>query len=268
MGRLLIGCCGWRYKDWVKARNRPGALYQKNLPRSKYLETYARFFNTVEAPHTARGVLSDRVVANWVRLTPPNFHFSLLMWKRITHAKRLQHVEDLLEEWFRPLRALGSRLGVILITIPSVLKADHFGIFESFLDLLPSEYRYAIEFRDPSWQTGRTLNILKNKNIAWVSAYYTDEIQFLRFTGDFSYIRFRGAPKTYARFDRLRGDPLPIFEKMIEQIKAAIQRGDTYVFIDNQLAGNAPLSIALLKRMLQHPNFSDISLDERYILAT
>ena len=264
----MIGCSGWQFKDWQYRRNRPGGIYPKGVSMSKFLETYARLFDAVEIKQTSRGVISDRIVNEWIRDTPKTFRFSTIMWKRITHTERLHQVDDLLKQWITPLLALKERLGVILIIIPSTIKVNQIERFEHFLAKLPKKQRYAVEFRDPSWQTGKTLKALKDYNIAWASVYYPNEIQFLRFTGDLTYIRFRGTPKTYTRFNQLQGDPLPVFEKMVEQLRAATQRSTTYVFIDNQLAGNAPQSVALLKRILQLPKAPENSINERMVVAT
>jgi hypothetical protein len=42
MSVLRVGTSGWQYKHWK------GRFYPKDLPTAKWLEYYARYFDTVE----------------------------------------------------------------------------------------------------------------------------------------------------------------------------------------------------------------------------
>jgi len=46
MRRVLVGTSGWNYEDWR------GPFYPEDLPRTKWLEYYARNFQTVEVNAT------------------------------------------------------------------------------------------------------------------------------------------------------------------------------------------------------------------------
>ena len=250
MGRLYIGCSGWKYKDWVLNPGSEGGIYPKTAPSDKYLEIYAHSFDTVEVKQTAHHIIPDDTMAQWSGQTPDSFRFTVVMWKEFIYKRQFEVVNGLLEKWFKPLRRLGEKLAVILIIIPSFIEIDQLGRLEEFLESLPQEYRYAIEFKHPSWLTGATLQLLQKRNVAWVSLYSPNEIQFLRYTGDVAYVRFQGASRAYKSFERLILNPLPAFQRMAEQIRAATLRCDVFVFVDNNFAGNAPLACKLLQQML------------------
>ena len=57
----IIGTSGWHYEDWR------GVFYPPELAKAKWLEFYARHFNTVELNITFYRLPSEDAVANWHR---------------------------------------------------------------------------------------------------------------------------------------------------------------------------------------------------------
>jgi uncharacterized protein YecE (DUF72 family) len=64
-------------------------------------------------------------------------------------------------------KLLGPRLGTILFQCPPNLPFDR-GLIENFLGFLPPMYRYAFEFRHPSWVEAK--GILADQGAAWCLA--------------------------------------------------------------------------------------------------
>src|SRR5205807_10155895 len=76
----------------------------------------------------------------------PDFRFAVKMTGRITHGARLELVATFCEQ----VRALGERLGPILIQFPPTRPRDE-GTLRLLLDSLDPELSYAFEFRHESW---------------------------------------------------------------------------------------------------------------------
>jgi uncharacterized protein YecE (DUF72 family) len=60
------------------------------------------------------------------------------------------------EENYEKLKTLGkfhNKLGTVLIQLPPTFTVKEFRNTEEFLDRLPTGYDYAIEFRNPSWNS-------------------------------------------------------------------------------------------------------------------
>ena len=89
-----------------------------------------------------------------------------------------------------PLKTLGPRLGPVLFQCPPTLRYDPSRI-ESFLEQLPTGFRYAFEFRHPSW--GQAREMIVSRGVAWCAAE-TDaapaDAADLR-AGPFAYLRLR-----------------------------------------------------------------------------
>ena|GEM_PF-3612625 len=80
------------------------------------------------------------------------------------------------------------KLASILFRLPLFLSFDLLSL-RNILEILPSGYRYTVEFRHASWLTDDTFNPLKSCNAYHVSAISEREITF-EMTADFGCIRF------------------------------------------------------------------------------
>ena len=69
---VRVGLSGWNYAHW-----RNGVFYPAGLPASRWLDFYARRFDTVEVNSTFYRLPRVDAVANWVEQTPPGFLFAV-----------------------------------------------------------------------------------------------------------------------------------------------------------------------------------------------
>jgi len=136
------------------------------------------------------------------RATPDNFQFSIKVPETVTHDKRLdvnKGAMAVLDEFLEKISPLKSanKLGAVLIQLPPTFTVKEFKNTEEFLDRLPSGYDYAIEFRNPSWNTEGPWEMLKHYNIAAVmtDSPEPDKLQFLSqpiVTANHTFIRWHG----------------------------------------------------------------------------
>src|SRR4030042_3573445 len=146
-GKVLMGTSGWSYKEWI------GPFYSKT-DRSM-LQAYTKVFRTVEIDSTFYRYPSKGTVMGWTRYSPEEFVYTAKLPGLITHEKNLdlsKGVEEDLKvfvELMEPLY-LNGKLGCILIQLP-----PKFGFnpekLERFLEILPTQVNFAVEFRDKSW---------------------------------------------------------------------------------------------------------------------
>ena len=202
--QVLIGCSGWSYSDsferggWVKVFY-PDA-------QTKKLPYYAQFFETAEMDatfyekfymHMTKGTFTAMI-----RATPDKFQFSIKVPETVTHDKRLDVTKGamaLFEEFLEKISPLKSanKLGAVLIQLPPSFTVKEFQNTEEFLDRLPNGYDYAIEFRNPSWNTEGPWEMLKHYGIAAVmtDSPEQDNLQFLSqaiVTANHCFIRWHG----------------------------------------------------------------------------
>jgi uncharacterized protein YecE (DUF72 family) len=199
-----IGCSGWSYPDSIGKGGWMRIFYPNT--RTKKLEFYSQFFNTVEMDATFYEkfykYMTKETFISISMATPPNFQFSLKVPESITHDKSLDvnkgainTLEEFLEK-ISPLKTV-NKLGTIIIQLPPSFTVKHFKNIEEFLDRLLSGYDFAVEFRHPSWDTEGPWDLLKHYNVAAVMTYspQEDKLQFLSeviVTANHSFIRWHG----------------------------------------------------------------------------
>lgn len=186
MAQLFAGTSGFAYPTW-----KPD-FYPRSLAAKNFLSHYAQRLNSVEINYTFRRLPTASALENWIRSTPPGFIFALKGHQRITHILRLKGTEEAAELFFNaiaPLQA-AKRLGPILFQLPPYFRCD-LEALRAFLDLLPSDLRYAFEFRHDSWLCNPVYRLLEKHKIALCLA----ESEKLRvpevITSDFVYCRLR-----------------------------------------------------------------------------
>src|SRR5271157_5516270 len=146
MATLFAGTSGFAYPAW-----KPG-FYPARLPANQFLKHYAGRLNCVEINYTFRRLPSATTLKSWVEATPAGFVFAVKANMRITHILRLKNAGEATELFLKTIDPLRSarRLGPILFQLPPQMKCD-VALLTAYLQTLPTDLRYAFEFRHPSW---------------------------------------------------------------------------------------------------------------------
>jgi uncharacterized protein YecE (DUF72 family) len=192
--KIRLGTCAWNLEEWR------GGFYPADLPQDRWLEFYARYFPAVEVDCPPDGALTDETVQHWVESTPASFRFACKLPREITHACRLRDCSAELNRFLRALEPLGPKLHVLLVQLPPTFAPqDGKAALRSFLEQLPRDYRFAIEFRHPGWHKPQIIHLLEKHRVCWVWADTTplSERNLAPFelwpnTTDFLYLRFLG----------------------------------------------------------------------------
>jgi len=186
MPQFFTGTSGWAYPTW-----KPD-FYPEKLAQKKFLGHYGTRLNTVEVNFTFRQLVKETTIQNWISETPAHFRFGVKAHQVITHIKRLKGTEDFVPRFLatiEPLAAAG-KLGPVLFQLPPNLKADA-ALLKDFLALLPRAAPAAFEFRNPSWFTDSTWELLRSHAaalcVAETETLTTPDVA----TAPFVYYRFR-----------------------------------------------------------------------------
>jgi len=158
---IWIGTSGWTYDGWR------GPFYPTDLTKKAWLNWYATQFSSAEVNLSFYRTPSLEAVATWRKATPPDFVFAWKASKFITHWKRLhpdtcQNSIDLL---VTRLKSLKEKAGPVLFQLPPQFEADCDRLAR-FLRILPQRYRYAFEFRHPSWYASQVIDVLREHDVS------------------------------------------------------------------------------------------------------
>lgn len=134
-----------------------------------------------------------------------------------------------------------EKLGVVLFQLPPSFTVAQFKSVERFLDRLPRDHQYAIEFRHPSWETEGPWELLKHYNVA---AVMTDSpeprLEYLSkvmVTADHAFVRLHGRNKGFwCNYLYSKGELEPWVAKAKE---VAEQTKKLYIYFNNHYAAQA-----------------------------
>jgi uncharacterized protein YecE (DUF72 family) len=238
---IRIGCSGWNYAHW---RER---IYPKGLPQKRWLEYYARLFDTVELNTTFYRLPDVSAVEGWVAHTPPGFVFAVKASRYLTHIRRLTDLEGGIRRFYERIEPLrrSRKLGPVLWQLPPTFKRNDERL-ASALRALP-EGRHCFEFREPSWYVEEIYALLRAHGAALVipdSPKYP--FRALELTADWTFVRFhhgsRGRRGNYSESE---------LEERAVWIAGWRDRDiDVYAYFNNDWEGFAVKNGLALKKLL------------------
>ena len=200
------------------------------------LAYYVERFSTVEINASFYRMPNAKTVAGWGAAAPDGFTYVLKAPQRITHFLRLRGVAEPLSYFCDAARALGDKLGPLLLQLPPNFKKAPDRLAET-LASLPDGLRAAFEFRHESWFDDEVYALLRARNVALCIADTEEGATPAIATADFGYLRLRAVEYT--------DDALRRWIETIDTVGAGWH--DAYVFFKHEDTGSGP---ALARRFL------------------
>jgi uncharacterized protein YecE (DUF72 family) len=238
--RIRIGTSGWHYKHWL------GNFYPQKFPASKMLNYYMERFDTVEINNSFYMLPKIETLACWRDATPKDFEFAIKASRFLTHNKKLKEPENALVNFLPRAEALGAKLGPVLFQLPPKWRINLERLTE-FLDALPAYHRYTFEFREPSWLTDSTYDLLRKHNAAFCIYELAGFHSPIEVTADWTYVRLHGPGNKYQ--GSYSTEVLRAWTDRITEWSGRLK--NIYVYFDNDQAGYAAANASTLKKMLE-----------------
>ncbi len=231
MSRIRVGTCSWTDKTMIEAWYPKGT----STPEAR-LRYYAERYDTVEADSPFYAIPRPAVAQNWADRTPEGFvvhvkAFGLLTRHSVASRQLPPELRDLVGDvdergrirkpsaelldaafdtftaFVEPLRAADKLGGILMQFAPYIAATDHATAMDhlNFLEYAADKLvgmRMLVEFRHPSWVTGKqqaeTMKFLADRGYSYVSV---DTPQFkdkstmpplAAATSGWSYVRLHG----------------------------------------------------------------------------
>jgi len=236
---IRIGTSGWYYNHWA------GLFYPADLPKSKWLEYYAKDFDTVEINNTFYRQPKPETFTKWHKQVPKNFLYTVKANRFITHIKRLKDAEEQVERFLEGALLLKENLGPILYQLPPSFHKD-LDRLRSFLKVLPKKQIAVFEFRHESWFSEDSYELLKEFNAGFCIHDMAGMEVPRMITCDVIYVRFHGPTGRYA--GNYSKSALQDWAKWIKNNLKG--KRVVFAYFNNDISGHAVRNAKTLKEQL------------------
>ncbi len=194
--------------------------------------------NSVEINSSFHRHHREQTYERWAASVPKGFRFSVKVPRVLTHEGALAPDPEALDRFTGEIKALGGKLGVLLVQLPPMLAFDAAAATRFFKALRKRvDVPLALEPRHPSWGSPRADRLLARSEIARVAAdpapWTGAEIPAGH--ADLAYFRWHGYPRKY--YSDYDAEHLASLAR--QAIEAARKSADVWVIFDNTAYGHA-----------------------------
>jgi uncharacterized protein YecE (DUF72 family) len=241
-GALRVGCSGWSYKDWR------GVVYPADAPARTWFGHYAEHFDTVELNATFYRLPDASTVEGWAAQAPSGFCYAVKVGQFASHRRKLREPETWLGNHLDRVRRLGPHLGPNLVQLPPRWRRD-VPRLDDFLAVAPTDLRWAVELRDPSWLHDDVFACLARHGAALCLHDLLPDHPWER-TADWTYVRFHGPRALVEPYHgRYTGRRL---WRVADRLGSWLEDGcDVYAYFNNDWHGNAVVDASWLREKLR-----------------
>lgn len=198
---IYVGCAKWNKTDLK-------GFYPRGTKDE--LAYYSRQFNAIELNATFYRIFPGEQFATWYDKTPEGFKFFPKLNQEISHWKRLNDVQTVVEDYLYNAANLKEKLGTIFLQMHNNFGPKDFNRVINFVENWPKEIPLAIEFRHTDWYndpavSNQLYDLLESNNITnvLVDTAGRRDLMHMRLTTPKAFVRYVGAnhPTDYNRLE-------------------------------------------------------------------
>jgi len=258
VAELRIGTSGYSFRDWV------GTVYPDRTAPNRFLEVYAKDFDTVEINTTYYHIPEPKLFERMLAKVPETFEFVVKAPKELTHQR--ERMDAAVATFLLALRPLieAEQLGGLLLQFP---QSFHPGTpaqehLKRIADALSDPgYSLHVEFRHKDWIQPETFELLQSLELGFVNvdlprlrslpeptSLTTTDIAYHRLHGRNAAMWYNPPAGTY-RYDYLYNDvELDEWADRIQETAGKARK--VYVFGNNCHKGSSFVDALRLKQRL------------------
>jgi uncharacterized protein YecE (DUF72 family) len=233
--RVYVGCAKWNRSDLK-------GFYPRGTKDE--LTYYATQFNSIELNATFYNIPGVLQVETWRDKTPADFKFFPKLTNSISHYKRLNGAEPLVEEFCSNISNFETKLGMVFLQMPDNFTTKNLDKLKHFVENFPAGIPLAVELRNTNWFndpqiSSELYNLLEKSQTTnvIVDAAGRRDLLHMRLTTPTAFVRYVGAnhPSDYTRLD-----------EWVERLAVWIENGleNLYFFIHQNIEKESPLLAA------------------------
>ncbi|MEW4924451.1 DUF72 domain-containing protein [Algibacter sp. 2305UL17-15] len=198
---IYVGCAKWNRADLK-------GFYPRGTKDE--LAYYSSQFNSIELNATFYRIFPAEQFATWYDKTPKGFKFFPKLNQEISHWKRLNETNEVVQHYLNNASSLKEKLGTIFLQMNTNFAPKDFDRVITFMENWPKEIPLAVEFRHTNWYNDKAIaedlyQLLETHNISnvIVDTAGRRDLMHMRLTNGTAFVRYVGAnhPTDYSRLD-------------------------------------------------------------------
>ena len=198
---IYVGCAKWNKADLK-------GFYPKGTKDE--LAYYATQFNAIELNATFYRIFPAEQFSTWYDKTPSGFKFFPKLNQEISHWKRLNATDKVVENYLYNASNLKEKLGTVFLQMHNNFAPKDFDKVINFVENWPKEVPLAVEFRHTDWYNDSKVSedlytLLEQYNISniIVDTAGRRDLMHMRLTNATAFVRYVGAnhASDYKRLD-------------------------------------------------------------------
>jgi uncharacterized protein YecE (DUF72 family) len=198
---IYVGCAKWNRADLK-------GFYPRGTKDE--LKYYASQFNSIELNATFYRIFPAEQFETWYNKTPEGFKFFPKLNQEISHYKRLQNIEGVVDQYLYNASHLKEKLGTVFLQMHSNFTTKDFDKVVAFAENWPKSIPLAMEFRHTDWYNDKVVSedlyqLLEGLNISnvIVDTAGRRDLMHMRLTNSTAFVRYVGANHSsdYGRLD-------------------------------------------------------------------
>lgn len=198
---VRIGCAKWNKADLKN-------FYPKGTKDE--LAYYSTQFNSIELNASFYRMFPEEQFQKWEEKSTDDFQFFPKVPRIISHIKRLNDAEVLVDDFIKNILPLREKLGMVFLQMPENFQPKSIDRLEPFFEHWPKEIPLAVELRHEDWFTNEEVNnkvisIFRKYNISniIVDSAGKRDLLHMQLTTPTAFIRYVGANHSsdYTRMD-------------------------------------------------------------------
>ena len=230
---VYVGCAKWNKQDLKN-------FYPRGTKDE--LTYYASQFNAIEMNSTFYRIYGPEQIINWREKTPEGFRFFPKVNQTISHIRRLNDVQPLVEEYCDAISNFGNKLGMSFLQMNDNFGYKDYNRLVRFVENFPKAIPLAVELRNTKWFNDESIAYevykLFEKHGATnvlVDTVGRRDLLHMRLTTPTAFIRYVGANDHQSDRDRL--------DEWIGRLRTWVDLGlrDIYFFVHQNIEMESPL---------------------------
>lgn len=249
---VYVGCAKWNKTDLKN-------FYPRGTKDE--LAYYATQFNSIELNATFYNRYDAGQIIAWKEKTPAHFKFFPKVNQLISHLKRLNNTDPIVEEYGDIISNFEEKLGMVFLQLHSNFGYKNFDRLTHFIDIFPQALPLAVEMRNTEWFTDEKIS---NELFTFFEKHHTTNVivdtagrrdmLHMRLTTPVAFIRYVGSNEPQGDRDRLLD--------WIDRLKRWVGLGlrDIYFFVHQNVEKESPLLAAYFIERINKALNLDLSI--------